>query len=73
MISVIVGCERADNLHVIVGRDLQQIIDVVGRVDNDGLARLGIADQITEVAHLAGDLIVLGKVTAGKQLAEVHV
>ena len=63
MVGVIMRGQRANNLHTVGVSDLNQVTHVVGRINNDGLAGLRVANEITEVAHLAGDLIVLGKVS----------
>ena len=44
----------------------------VRRVDDQRLARLAVADEVDEVDHLVGDLVVGGEVAAGEQLAEVE-
>ncbi len=54
---------------------LQRVDQVAGRVcgiDNDAVTGLPVADQVGEIAHLLGDAVAPGEVSAGEQLAEVQ-
>ena len=57
VVGVVVGDEHAGDRHAIGGRDLEQVPDAVGRVHEQALMPLPIADQIGEVDHLGGDLV----------------
>ncbi len=53
-------------------RTPNRLVDTVGRVDHQRLARRTVPDQVDEVDHLAGDLVVGREVAAGQQLPEVE-
>ena len=72
VIRVVVGDERADDPHAVRARDLDQLAHAVRRVDDERLAGLAVADEVDEVDHLAGDLVVGREVAAREQLAEVE-
>ena len=72
VVGVVVGGERAGEVHAVGGQDVEDGLRVVRRVDHHGLARLAVADQVDEVDHLLGDRIVLGDVHPGEDLAEVE-
>ncbi len=55
------GGEHPGEAHVVARQHLEDAGRVVGRVDDDGLARLSVADQIHEVHHLAGQLVGCGR------------
>ena len=72
VISVIVRGQRARDGHAVLGCDVDERVRVVCRVDYDSLARLPVANEVTEVDHLLGNRIVGGKVPAGQQLTEIQ-
>ena len=53
-------------------RMAEQVVDPVGGIDDHRLPGGAVADQVDEVDHLAGHLVVGGEVPAGQQLAEVQ-
>jgi hypothetical protein len=72
VVGVIVGGQGADALHAVGPQDPEQLVDAVGGVDDQCLPGLPVADQVDEVRHLPGDLIVHGEVLPGQQLAKVQ-
>lgn len=62
VIGVPMGIERAGQGEPL-GLDLvEQLLDVPGRVDEPGLPRYGVADQVGEVHHLGRTELVAGKI-----------
>lgn len=72
VVGVIVGSEHADEAHLVCLQDVEQVTNVVGRVDDDGFTGLPIPDEVTEVDHLSSDQIPGREVSAAEQLAEVE-
>ena len=72
MIGVVVGDERADDLQPVRADDLDELAHAVGRIDDQRLAGLPVPDQVDEVHHLLGDLVVDREVAAGEELTEVE-
>ena len=64
--------EHADEAHVVGFEHGQDVVDVVGRVDDHGFTGLAVADEVGEVDHLPGHLVALGDVPARQQLAEIQ-
>ena len=69
---MVVGDQRAGHRHAVGRGDVEQVVDPVGRVDQQGRAVLAVADQIGEVDHLGRELVADGEVASGEQLAEVQ-
>ena len=72
VIGVVVRSEYARAAHAVGLDRVDQAVDVVGRIDQDGVTGLAIADRVDEVDHLAGDRVVLGEISPGQQLTEVE-
>ena len=72
VVRVVVGGQRTGAKHVIGRQDVEDAVDVIGRVNHYGLAGLPITDEVDEVDHLAGHRILGGEVPAGQELAEVE-
>ncbi len=72
VVRVVVGGERARQLHVVLVEHVEDAADVVGRVDDHGLALLAVADEVDEVDHLPSDGVVVPEVATTQQLTEVQ-
>ena len=72
VVRVEVGPEHAGQPHAVGRQDVEEVLHGVGRVDDDRLAGLAVADQVDEVDHLAGHHVAVGEVAAREQLAEVQ-
>ena len=72
MVGMMVGDQHPRQCHAVSGEGVEQVTGGVGRVDDDRLGRLPVTDEVGEVAHLLGDGIAGGEVTAGEQLSEVE-
>ena len=72
VVRVVVGGEYSGTPHAVGLENLQQGGDVVGRVDDDRLARVPVADQVHEVDHLLCHPVGGAEVAAGQQLPEVE-
>lgn len=72
MIGVIVRGEGSGERHPVGFEEVDQRVGVVRRIDDDGLTRLPISDQIRKVDHLLGHRVVGGEVPTGEQLPEVE-
>ena len=72
MVGVPVGDEHARQAHVVAGEEVDEVAHAVGRIDDNGVAGLPVADQVDEVHHLPGDEVAVGEVAAGEKLAEVQ-
>jgi hypothetical protein len=72
VVRVVMTDEHTGQMHAIGLDGIEQIVGGVGRVDDDAVARLAIADEVGEIAHLLGDDVVRGEVSAGQQLLEVQ-
>ena len=59
-------------VHAVGGDRGEQVVDGVGRVDEDALAGRPVADGVHEVDHLGGERVVDGEVATAEQLAEVQ-
>src|SRR5882762_307041 len=72
VVGVVVRGKYARQVHAVGLEGIDQIVCGVGRIDHQAIARLPVADQIGEVAHLLGDHVVGREVAAGEQLPEVQ-
>ena len=72
MVGVIVSGENTGDCHVICSDDVDELNGGVGRVDEDALADCSVADRVDEVDHLLSELVALGEVAPGEELAEVE-
>ncbi len=72
MVGVVVGDEHAAQVHVVGGEDVDEFRRPVGRVDRDRVTGLAVADEVHEVHHLPGDLVVVREIATREQLAEVQ-
>ena len=72
VVGVVVGGQDPDALHAVGRQHAEQLVDAVGGVDDHRLAGLPVSDQVDEVDHLPGHLVVGGEVPPGQQLAEVE-
>ncbi len=72
MVRVVVRHQGPGDGQPVRTRDLHQLAHAVRRVDDERLTGLPVADEVDEVHHLAGDLVVDGEVATGEQLAEVE-
>ena len=71
MIGVVVRGERADEPHAVGLQRVESPWRVVRGIDDDGFARLAVADEVHEVDHLLSDEVVFGEVETRQQLPEV--
>ena len=55
VVRVRVGLEDADDPHVATRRLLEVLLDRVGRVDDDGIARVLVPDQVRRAAEIVVD------------------
>ena len=72
VVGVVVGDQHAGQVHAVGLQGVDQVVGGVGRIDDDGVAGLAVADQIGEVAHLLGDHVAGREVAAGQQLPEIE-
>ena len=72
VVGVVVGDQHPGQVHAVGFEGVEQVVGGVGRVDDDAVAGLAVADQVGEVAHLLGDHVAGGEVAAGQQLPEVQ-
>lgn len=73
VVGMVVSGENTGETHSVGGRDVDQLVDPVRRIDDDALTRGPIADQVHEVDHLVSQWIVGREVVSGQKLAEVEV
>ena len=72
VVGVVVRDEHPGHAHAVSADHLDQLVDAVGGIDDDGIAGLAIADGVGEVDHMPRDRIVTRKVASREQLAEVQ-
>lgn len=72
MVRVVMGCKHPDRTHPVPLDGLDYRHDVIGRVHQQAFAGLTIADNVHEVDHLAGELVVDAEVPSGEQLPKVQ-
>jgi hypothetical protein len=72
VIGVEVGGEDPDDAHAVRLGDADEIGDRIGGIDDEGLARGPVTDEVGEVDHLTGHLVVGGEVPPGEELSEVE-
>lgn len=73
VIGVVVSGQYPGHAKAIGLHDVDEVVDAVGRIDDDAFAGPTVADQVNEVGHLRGQRIARGEVVAREQLAEVEV
>ncbi len=73
VVGVIMGHERPGHRHPVVADRGDQIVDRVGRVDEQALAGAAVADGVDEVDHLLGQRVVGGEIAPREQLAEIQI
>ena len=72
MVGVVVGRKNTFNRHSISFDNVDEIIDMPRRVDEQTRSGCSVTDRIRKVDHLRRKVIADGKVATGKQLAEVE-
>src|SRR5207248_4036002 len=72
VVGVVMGDQYTGQVHVVGLEDVDQISGGVGRVDDDGVAGLAVADEVGEVAHLRGDHVAGREVAPREQLPKVQ-
>ena len=72
VIGVVVRAEHTDEAHPVGGQHVEQAGNVIGRIDNNGLFRLAVADQIAEIHHLLSHHVGRGKVSPTEELTEIE-
>ena len=73
VVGVVVGGEGADQAHAVGVQQLEDVLHAaVGGVDDNGVTRLAVADEVDAVDHLAGERIAGGDVPPREQLLEVE-
>ncbi len=72
MVGVIVRRQHPRKGQPVLVEHVHDAVCVIGRIDDDGFARLGVADQVAEVHHLVGNRILLGEVSPREKLTKVQ-
>lgn len=73
VIGVIMRGQDAGETHAVSGRDVDQFVDSVGRIDDDAFTRGAVTDQVHEIDHLVSQRIIGCEVLSGQKLTEVEV
>jgi len=73
VIGVVVGGQHAGDSHSVLFGDGAEVVDAVGRIDDQTFSGRSIADQVDEVRHLVRQAVIDGEVVTGQQLAEVEI
>ena len=72
VVGVVVGHQHARQVHAVGLQCVDQILRGVGRVDDDGVARLTVADEVGEVAHLLRDHVAGREIAPREQLPKIQ-
>ena len=72
VIGVVVRDEHVGEAQAVGGDDVDELAHAVRGIDRDRFAGLAVADDVHEVHHLLGDLVVGREVAPGEQLTEVQ-
>jgi len=67
-----VGAERTNATHVVRLENAKQVVDAIGGIDDHRLPRLPVTHQVDEIHHLAGHVVIGGKITTSQKLAEIE-
>lgn len=73
VIGVVVSGQHSGHAKAIGLHDVDEVVDSVGRIDDDAFAGSTVADQVDEIGHLRRQRITHGEIVAREQLAEVEV
>src|SRR5262245_56268673 len=65
---MIMSDQRTHQFHLGAVHHVQNARDIPGRVDNHAFARFVVADQVDEICHLSGKVVLGCKVTPSQQL-----
>ena len=72
VVGVVVGRERAGDLHAVGGDQFTELVDGVARVYEHALAGGPVPDRVDEVGHLACDRIGGAEVPPGQPLSKIQ-